>query len=1127
MRLLPGDPQRLGGYWLAGRLGAGGQGVVYDAYDEQGLRYAVKVLHGGVPEQLAKEARAARLVASFCTARVVEVCLEAAQPYIVSEFVEGPSLRQAVERHGPYHGDALHRLAAALATALAAVHRAGVVHRDLKPENVLLGPDGPCVIDFGVARSGQTSSTGFLGGTPAYMAPEVFTGNRAGPPADVFAWGGVILYAATGQDPFHAESLGGVMHRVLTLDPDLSPLEQPLRDLVARALAKDPADRPQAHELLLNLLGSPEPRERAEVALRPPPGLAAPRPLGEVAEELYASLPPRQQEALPELLLRMAEDGSVRPMPLAETEDAELVDRLVAAGLLVRRSVAVEPVETETGRLVAVGGDTVAPASAALYHAWPRLRTWLRDDRAGLETHRRLRAAARHWHERGRRRADLLHGSALEETLTWAATGRRHLAPNRLEREFLAACSAASRRRGRVRALVTAGMAAMLAVSVAAGVTVMRQRDQLGTQLAAANARAVAARAESVRASDPRAAMRLSVAAWKLSPVFEARAALQRSLAQPELAVVADPHADTAAHYRLSSRGDALIKWAGEEVTLFDARTGERTARHTLPPDLAEPSELSPDGRRAAGVRAGRTVVFDLAGGRQAGAALPAGDGVTLFDAPGWAAIHRSGRTVLHSLGDGAAVLEAGDRQLTVSGDGRWAALADHSGRVELWDLRSRTRTYTGRVDPPVTEDAGAPPAAFSADGRLLAIVGSRGTTLVDTATGRAEGDILRATAPHPPVFSRDGRFLAVEGRDGVDLWRLADRHILATYPTRRATGDYAFSPDGRRLLYLTGDGGVVSLDVSAAVDRPDPVAPVLDSSVAALSADGRVAAAETGAAIQLTDAEERRPLGTIEARGAPAFDAHGAVMAIAGDPVTVWRVDTRSRIAALDAGGDRQAIALSPDGRLLAAAGPADVQVWDVRAGRLLRSVAGLTGLVLAFSPDGGTLAVGADLVDLASGRITRDPADVRRLTPTSVAFSPDGRSVAYGLESGRVRLWDLTSGRAAGTVVIGDGQVGALRYSPDGRLLAVDGQWVSLWEVASLREVGRVPIGQYSRELAFSPDGRRLRGVLADGAVQEAPVDPALAVEAVCARAGGAFGEAEWREWIPEAGYLPGQCG
>ncbi|MFI6507912.1 ABC transporter substrate-binding protein [Streptosporangium sp. NPDC050855] len=282
--LRQGDPERIGEHRLVGFLGEGGQGVVYLALTPSGERVALKVLHAKLADDPAaqrrfrREAEATRRVAQFCTARVLEVDTVGARPYILSEYVDGESLHQAVLRDGPRAEHALLRLAVATATALVAIHRAGIVHRDLKPSNVLLGPDGPRVIDFGIARAldaGQSVTSGVIG-TPAYMAPEHFHGQDVGMAGDVFAWAGTMVFAATGRSPFGSGDLPVVMHAILSGTPDLSGVPESLRPLLHAAFAKDPRERPTSGEVLDALLNPggasvPGPASRPEVRDAPPP----------------------------------------------------------------------------------------------------------------------------------------------------------------------------------------------------------------------------------------------------------------------------------------------------------------------------------------------------------------------------------------------------------------------------------------------------------------------------------------------------------------------------------------------------------------------------------------------------------------------------------------------------------------------------------------------------------------------------------------------------------------------------------------------------------------------------------------------------------------------------------------
>ncbi|MFI6788707.1 WD40 repeat domain-containing serine/threonine protein kinase [Nonomuraea sp. NPDC050383] len=255
------EPREIGGYRLLGGLGDGGQGSVYLGEDAGGRLVAVKVLHARLmgndraTRRFLQECVIAGRVAAFCTARVIDSGLAAGRPYIVSEYVPGPSLRELVAEEGPRTGGALDRLAVGTVAALGAIHRAGIVHRDFKPANVLCGPDGPRVIDFGIAKGVEAAtSASTVVGTPGYMAPEQIAGDPATPASDLFAWAATMAYAATGRTLFAGESIPAVMHRILTEQPDLSGVDEPLRSLLAACLDKRPAARPSAADALSALM---------------------------------------------------------------------------------------------------------------------------------------------------------------------------------------------------------------------------------------------------------------------------------------------------------------------------------------------------------------------------------------------------------------------------------------------------------------------------------------------------------------------------------------------------------------------------------------------------------------------------------------------------------------------------------------------------------------------------------------------------------------------------------------------------------------------------------------------------------------------------------------------------------
>jgi predicted Ser/Thr protein kinase len=301
--LRPGDPRRLGRYELLGRLGEGGMGAVFLGQAD-GRRVAVKIIRPELaadPEfrdRFRGEVRRARQVPPFCTAEVLDADADHELPYLVAELVEGPSLSEIVQDRGPLTGGALHSVAIGVATALVAIHDAGVVHRDLKPANVMFELGLPKVIDFGIAKGVGTTDRhtepGQVFGTIAYMGPERFdatTSPSVGPATDIFAWGAVITYAATGRTPFAQDAMVLAAAGLPLPGPDLHGLPEPLRDLVAGALVADPDQRPSAHELLDRLLrAGAAGNSQVQASLRTP---ELRRAAAAVQHTAWMELPPR------------------------------------------------------------------------------------------------------------------------------------------------------------------------------------------------------------------------------------------------------------------------------------------------------------------------------------------------------------------------------------------------------------------------------------------------------------------------------------------------------------------------------------------------------------------------------------------------------------------------------------------------------------------------------------------------------------------------------------------------------------------------------------------------------------------------------------------------------------------
>lgn len=258
--LASGDPREIAGYRLRGRLGSGGMGQVYLAFTPGGRPVALKVMHPHLAGDAAfrgrfqREVAAARRVHGIYTAQVLDADPAATSPWLATAYVPGLSLREAVDRYGPIPARTVAVLAAGVAEALQVIHAAGLVHRDLKPSNVLLAPDGPRVIDFGIARAAEETEltgAGFRVGSPHYMAPEQVAGQPVSGAADVFALGALMVYATAGRPAFGEGPDLAVLYRIRYEPPDLTGCPPELRALVSRCLAKNPADRPTPAQVVV------------------------------------------------------------------------------------------------------------------------------------------------------------------------------------------------------------------------------------------------------------------------------------------------------------------------------------------------------------------------------------------------------------------------------------------------------------------------------------------------------------------------------------------------------------------------------------------------------------------------------------------------------------------------------------------------------------------------------------------------------------------------------------------------------------------------------------------------------------------------------------------------------------
>jgi hypothetical protein len=355
----------VGGYTIRSMLGRGAMGAVYEAVDGGGHVVALKILHAHLDadpvgrERLRREVLALQRLRHPAVAQVLDAELDGPEAFVVTDLYQGPTLEREIEEGGPLDAVDLYELADQLAGALEAVHLAGVVHRDLKPSNVLITPDGPVLIDFGIAQAleeprAALTSPGFVIGTPGYLAPELLDGGAPTPESDWWSWAALLAFAATGRSPFGVRPTDQVLRRSREGRADLVGLPARTARALAGALQADPATRwgptevaralrrdadDASHAAILAgdpLPGDDEATQRIAVHDDPTQVLGAPTQLLGAPTQLVTppSIPPgagpdgrataldRDRAAANDGLTRAVPLGSVRPLtgPIPQVE---------------------------------------------------------------------------------------------------------------------------------------------------------------------------------------------------------------------------------------------------------------------------------------------------------------------------------------------------------------------------------------------------------------------------------------------------------------------------------------------------------------------------------------------------------------------------------------------------------------------------------------------------------------------------------------------------------------------------------------------------------------------------------------------------------------------------------------